>query len=138
MIVVLDTNVLLVSIAPKSIYRPIINALIDGDFELVLSNDILSEYTEVIERKANATVANNIAEMLLNLDNLKKVEVYFEWKLISKDPDDNKYVDAAVVGGADFIVTNDQHFNILNTIPFPKVNVIDIDGFLNIILKDKT
>jgi len=76
--------------------------------------------------------------MLLNLDNLKKVEVYFEWKLISKDPDDNKYVDAAVVGGADFIVTNDQHFNILNTIPFPKVNVIDIEGFLNIILKDKT
>jgi len=49
MIVVLDTNALLVSIAPKSIYRPIINALIDGDFELVLSNDILSEYTEVIE-----------------------------------------------------------------------------------------
>ncbi len=135
MIVVLDTNILLVSIAPQSIYRPIMDVLIEGSFDLVLSNDILSEYVEVIERKANAVVANNIAEMLLNLDNLKKVEIYFEWKLISKDPDDNKYVDAAIVGGADFIVTNDRHFNILIDIPFPKVNIIDIDNFLKIVLK---
>ncbi|WP_299500632.1 PIN domain-containing protein [Mucilaginibacter sp.] len=71
----------------------------------------LSEYTEVIERKANAAVSTNIAEMLLNLDSLNKVDVYFEWKLIDKDPDDNKYVDAAIVGAADFIVSNDQHFN---------------------------
>lgn len=74
--VVLDTNVLLVSIPSKSIYRPILDALIDGKFQLILSNDILSEYTEVIERKANALVANNIAEMLLNLDNLKKVDIF--------------------------------------------------------------
>jgi predicted nucleic acid-binding protein len=70
----------------------------------------LFEYTEIIERKANSLVANNIAEMLLSLDNLNRVEVYFEWKLINNDPDDNKYVDAAIVGSADYIVTNDQHF----------------------------
>jgi putative PIN family toxin of toxin-antitoxin system len=135
MIVVLDTNVLLISIPKKSIYRPIIDALIDGKFVLVLSNDILSEYTEVIEQKANATVSNNIAEMLLSLDNLNKVEVYFEWKLIEHDPDDNKYADAAIVGAADFIVSNDHHFNILNSVDFPKVNIIGIDEFLNLILK---
>lgn len=135
MVVVLDTNVLLVSIPRKSIYRPILNALINGEFELVLSNEILSEYIEVIERKANATVSNNIAEMLLSLDNLNKVEVYFEWKLIDKDTDDNKYVDAAIVGSADFIVSNDQHFKILNSISFPKVNVVDVDEFLKLIVK---
>ncbi|MDP9079847.1 MAG: putative toxin-antitoxin system toxin component, PIN family [Bacteroidota bacterium] len=135
MIVVLDTNVLLVSIPPKSVYRPIFDALIGGKFDLALSNDILSEYTEVIERKANSIVANNIAEMLLNLDNLTKVEVYFEWNLIEKDPDDNKYVDAAVVAGADFIVSNDHHFRILKSVDFPKVTVIGIDEFLDLILK---
>jgi putative PIN family toxin of toxin-antitoxin system len=135
MIVVLDTNVLLISIPKKSIYRPILDALIDGKFDLVLSNDILSEYIEVIERKANAAVSNNIAEMLLGLDNLNKVEVYFEWKLIKNDSDDNKYVDAAIVGSADFIVSNDHHFNILNSVDFPKVNIIGIDEFLNLILK---
>jgi putative PIN family toxin of toxin-antitoxin system len=133
MIVVLDINALLVSIPKKSIYRPILDALIDGKFELVLSNDILSEYIEIIERKANIVVANNIAEMLLSLDNHNKVDVYFQWNLIGKDPDDNKYVDAAIVGAADFIVSNDQHFKILKSIEFPKVNVISIDEFLSML-----
>lgn len=135
MIVVLDTNVLLVSIPKKSFYRPILDALINAEFELVLSNEILSEYVEILERKANAVVANNIAEMLLSLDNLHKVEVYFEWKLIGKDADDNKYVDAAIVGGADFIVSNDVHFQQLKLIDFPRVNVIKIDEFLELLLK---
>ena len=135
MIVVLDTNVLLVSVPPKSAYRPIFDALLEGKFHLALSNDILSEYIEVIERKANSIVANNIAEMLLNLDNLNKIEVYFEWNLIEKDPDDNKYVDAAIAAGADFIVTNDQHFRILKSVDFPKVIVVGIDEFLDLILK---
>ncbi len=133
MIVVLDTNVLLISIAPKSVFRPIIDSLINGRFNLVLTNDILSEYTEILERKANAIVANNIAEMLLSLDNLNKVEVYFEWKLIENDPDDNKYVDAAIAGSADFIVSNDQHFNVLKNIDFPKVNVVSIHEFMGLI-----
>ncbi|MDO3641861.1 putative toxin-antitoxin system toxin component, PIN family [Mucilaginibacter sp. L3T2-6] len=133
MIVVLDTNVLLISIAPKSVFRPIIDSLINGRFNLVLTNDILSEYTEILERKANAIVANNIAEMLLSLDNLNKVEVYFEWKLIENDPDDNKYVDDAIAGSADFIVSNDQHFNVLKNVDFPKVNVVSIHEFMGLI-----
>lgn len=133
MVVVLDTSVLLISLPSKSIYRPIIDALINGGFNLILSNDILSEYVEVIERKANATVANNIAEMLLSLDNLNKVDVYFEWKLIEIDPDDNKYADAAIAGGADFLVSNDHDFKVLKSIEFPKVNVIGITKFLEII-----
>jgi len=131
--VVLDTNALLVAIPTKSIYRPIMDALIESKFQLVLSNDILSEYVEVIEQKAGALVANNIAEMLLNLEDLNKVEIYFEWQLIKKDPDDNKFVDAAIVGGADFIVTNDQHFNTLKMVEFPKVKVISVNEFLDLI-----
>jgi predicted nucleic acid-binding protein len=45
--VVLDTNVLLVSIPKKSKYRAIFDALIDGHFNAVISNDILSEYVEI-------------------------------------------------------------------------------------------
>jgi len=135
MIVVLDANALLVSISKKSIYRPILDALIDGEFDIILSNEILSEYVEIIERKANAVVANNIAEMLLNLGNLNKVEVYFEWKLINQDPDDNKYIDAAIVGAADFIVSNDQHFQVLKSIDFPKVNIVSIEEFLSLVPK---
>jgi len=133
MVVVLDINVLLVTIARKSVYRPIFDALLNGKYQLVISNEILSEYVEVIERRANPIVAANIAEMLLSLKNLEKVDIYFEWRLVAKDPDDDKYVDAAIAGGADYIVTNDAHFKALKKVGFPKIDVINIDQFLTMI-----
>lgn len=131
--VVLDINVLLVSIPKKSKYRPIFDALISGYFQAVISNDILSEYVEILEQKTNFLVASNIAELLLNLKNVEKVDIYFEWKLILSDLDDNKYVDAYVCSNADYIITNDHHFKILKQIEFPKVNILTIDEFLSII-----
>ncbi|MFW0716305.1 putative toxin-antitoxin system toxin component, PIN family [Pedobacter sp. N23S346] len=131
--VILDINALLVSIPRKSKYRPIFDALVGGSFQGVISNDILSEYVEIIEQKTNSVVANNIAELLLNLKNVKKIEIYFEWKLILSDADDNKYVDAYVSGNADYLVTNDHHFKILNQIDFPKIHILTIDEFLAIV-----
>ena len=121
--VILDINALLVSIPRKSRYRPIFDALVDGVFQCVISNDILSEYVEIIEQKANAVVASNIAELLLNLKNVEKIEIYFEWKLILADADDNKYVDAYVSSSSNYLVTNDHHFKILNQVDFPKVHL---------------
>ena len=68
--------------------------------------------------------------MLLNLENLIKIDVYYEWKLIEKDADDNKFADAAIAGGADYIVTNDRHFDTLNKLEFPKLKVINMDEFI--------
>ena len=128
--VVLDTNVLLVSISRRSIFRPIFDSIIDGKIELIISNEILNEYTEIIERKANATVANNIAEFLINRQNVKKIDIHFRWNLIEQDPDDNKFVDCAIAGRVKYVVTNDKHFQILKDIPFPKVDIISIHGFM--------
>ena len=70
-------------------------------------------------------------------DNDMTVEKFEEkcnnFHLITADPDDNKFVDCALNAGADFIVTNDRHFNVLKNIDFPKINVIDIDTFKSII-----
>ena len=129
--VVLDTNVLLISIPSNSKYRPIFDSLINGDFELAISNEIINEYLEIIERKTNEIVANNIGELLLNLENVKKVEIYFRWNLIQSDYDDNKFVDCAVTANVKFVVTNDQHFNELKDIDFPRVEVIGVDEFLS-------
>jgi putative PIN family toxin of toxin-antitoxin system len=128
--VVLDTNVLLISIPSKSKFRPIFDGLINGDYELAISNEIIDEYMEVIEQKANAIVANNIGELLLNLENVEKVEVYFKWNVIHQDYDDNKFVDCAVAANVQFVVTNDKHFNELKNIDFPKVDVIGVEDFL--------
>ena len=68
--VVLDTNVLLMSIPKISKYRPIFDGLIKARYDLAIS------------------------------------------------------------ANAQFIVSNDSHFNELNNISFPPVRVIDADSFL--------
>jgi uncharacterized protein len=131
--VVLDTNILLVSIPKKSSYRIIFDALLSNKFELIISNDILSEYTEIIAQKTNHFVAVNLTEMLLSLPNVKKQEVFYKWNLINIDKDDNKFVDCAIAGSADYLVTNDKHFNCLKLIDFPKLNILNIDEFLTLL-----
>ena len=128
--VVIDTNVLLVSISTKSKYRPIFDALLNGKYQLAISNEILSEYMEVLERKANATVATNIAEALLNSENVIRTEIFFSWGLIKEDEDDNKFVDCAIAANAKYLVSNDKHFRILQEVEFPKVDVVGIEEFL--------
>ena len=131
--IVLDTNILLISIPSKSPYRPIFDGLLDHKYDLVITNEILSEYFEIISRKTTADIASNIAELLIVLNNVKKVDVYYKWNLIKQDPDDNKFVDCAIASGADYIVTNDQHFKILKNIEFPKVKIISVDDFLKML-----
>lgn len=129
--IVLDTNILLICLSRKSKYRPIFDALIRNKYELIISNEILSEYIEILTEKTNATIANNVAELLLALKNVRKIEVYYRWNLIKQDADDNKFVDCAIAGNADFIATNDKHFNELKTVTFPKVRIINADDFLS-------
>ena len=57
----------------------------------------------------------------------------FSGTLSPPTPDDNKFVDCAVAASADFIVTEDKHFKVLKDIPFPLVNVISMDDFVEIL-----
>lgn len=136
--VVLDTNILLVSLPSKSKYRPIFDSLLNGKIHIAITNEIILEYLEIIEQKTNATIAGNVVQLLLNLENVIKVEVHFKWGLIEQDYDDNKFVDCAISAGTDFIVTNDKHFKILKNISFPKVDTISIDKFLQKITTNNT
>lgn len=131
--VVLDTNVLLVSIPKLSKYRPIFESLIGKKYTLIISNEILAEYEEIIAQKANEIAAQNIVKMLVTLSNVGKKEIYFRWNLIKSDEDDNKFADCAVAGNADYLVSNDHHFDVLETIDFPEIPLIDAEKFLEIL-----
>ena len=72
----------------------------------------------------------------MQLENVQIIRVYYNWRLIVKDPDDNKFVDCAISGNAKYIVTNDHHFKILKDVNFPKINIINAADFLNEILEE--
>lgn len=112
-------------------YRAIWQAFLEGQFILCVSNEILEEYVEVIGRNISPHIADMVIYTLLMRKNIQRFDPHFRFQLIDVDPDDNKFVDCAIVSGAKYIVSEDHHFNVLQRIDFPKVDVIGIDQFLN-------
>ncbi len=129
-LVVLDTNCLLQSISRRSRYYKIWRDFIDGRYVLCVTTEILEEYEEILSRYLSPLVARLVVEAILRANNVFRVDAQFRFGLITVDPDDNKFVDCAIVANAECVVTNDAHFEGLRTIPFPKVNVVGIDEFV--------
>ncbi|TAE28814.1 MAG: putative toxin-antitoxin system toxin component, PIN family [Cytophagales bacterium] len=131
--IVLDTNVLLAALPKVSRFRPIIDALAKGNIELVVSTAILLEYEEILTRKTNALVANNFLEFLLKQPGVVRTDTPFTWGIIEIDIDDNKFVDAGLMGSADYIITYDSHFEAVKQRPFPGIAVVTPDELLDML-----
>ena len=101
-----------------------------GRYRLCVSNEILSEYEEILSIHASPEVANNVVEAIARHPQTLYRESYYHFHLLSDiDKDDDKFVDCAITANADYIVTEDSHFNHLKHIPFPKLNVLTLDEF---------
>lgn len=131
--IVLDTNCLLASLSRNQEEYIIWKSLQEGRFNLCVTNEILDEYVEVLQRNISPTIAENVMFLMLNLDNLIFVDTYFKFNLITADPDDNKFVDCAITAGATYIVSNDRHFDELQKYDFPKVAVRTLAEFMAIV-----
>jgi putative PIN family toxin of toxin-antitoxin system len=126
---VLDTNILLVCLPEFSLWHWIIKAMLNNQFTLLLSNDIVLEYDEKLLERYPVAYTKDLLDLFLKLDNIQLVEPAYKWNLISTDPDDNKFVDCAVAGNADCIVSNDRHFQGLKQVSFPRIQVLTLSEF---------
>ena len=131
--VVLDTNIVLSSVSSKSPYRIILESLFKGQYELFVTTEILLEYEEKLAANFDKELAEIILSALLLKRNVRKIETYFDLELIQNDVDDNKFVNCAFAANVHYLVSNDKHFNILKTTNFPKINLIKIDDFMDIL-----
>lgn len=131
--IVLDTNCLIMALSPKSHYRIIWDSFLNGDFTLCVTNDIIEEYEEVIARNIGVRIARIAVSIISNSANVKFVDPHFNFWMIDSDVDDNKFTDCAVVSHAQYIVTEDHHFRSAMKIDFPKVNIIGINQFVEIL-----
>ncbi|MDZ4846630.1 MAG: putative toxin-antitoxin system toxin component, PIN family [Chitinophagales bacterium] len=133
MTVVIDTNIFIISLTSQSPYHKIYTSLVEQKDALAVSNDILLEYNEILSMKYSPRVAHEFLNLLAELPNVKQDTVYFNWNLIAADRDENKYADCAIAAAADFFVTEDKRFNILQKTDFPKMNVIGLKKFMKMI-----
>jgi uncharacterized protein len=134
--VILDTNVLMVSVLPHHKYYWIFKNLIQEHYNLLISNEIIEEYQEKLAQFYGISKMDVALNELLSLPNVELISPTYRWTLIPDDPDDDKFVDCAVAGNADFIVSHDKHFNILQNVPFPIIKVIKIPEFQRILKID--
>ena len=94
---------------------------------MILSTEILMEYTEILEQQINREVADHVTQALVDSPFVQMIEPTYRWQIIQEDPDNNKFVDVAIAASATFLITNDRHFNVLNTTKFPKIDRVRLD-----------
>ena len=134
--IVLDTNCLLQALPTLSPYHKIWTDVLAGKISLCVNTEILNEYEEILAAKTTQDIAHNVVEAIARLHTTLFQDAYYHFGLIEQDPDDNKFVDCAVASNAEYIVTNDTHFNILKEIEWPKVLVVTIQDFVAQIAND--
>ena len=128
--IVLDTNCLLQVLPSRSRYHTVWTDILDGQISLCVNTDILEEYEEILAQKATPEIAHNVVEAIANLTTTTMQNTYVHFELLPADADDNKFVDCAIAAEAEYIVTNDRHFDPLRQIPWPKVEIIKLVDFI--------
>ena len=131
--IVLDTNSLIQSVPRQSRYHSVWQSLVRGENMLCVSNEILEEYVEILQRLTDYETAELIVKTILNSPFVELVTPYYHFQMIKADPDDNKFVDSAIAANARYVVTNDRHYDVLRQTPFPYVDVISLADFAELL-----
>jgi uncharacterized protein len=107
--VVIDTNVMISSFWGGKPFD-IIQMWNEGRFILLTSRQILNEYIEVLKR-FNLPEEDIDAITILLSDPRKTFIVNRKSKvnLVKQDPEDNKFLECALDGNADYIISGDIH-----------------------------
>ena len=126
--VVLDTSVLISAILGGASGR-ILDLWRAGKFNLVLTVEVLQEHLDVLKRpkfKLPPEVIASIGAFLYR----KGTFVTSEEKIlaVTDDPKDNKFLEAAIAGDADVLVSGDHHLLSLNA--FRGVRILSVNQFL--------
>jgi putative PIN family toxin of toxin-antitoxin system len=126
--VIIDTNVL-VSALLGGYARSVIDLWMQDRFQLVISSAILTEYVEVIARpkfKLPSHVIDDITSYLFR--NAILVTPTITVKSGSVDPKDNSFLEAAIAGQVDAIVSGDHH--LLDLESCEGIPIIPVRAFL--------
>jgi uncharacterized protein len=133
-VVVFDLNVLVSSLIVKGKPRDLWYMAKNNEYTLELSNEMFSEFVNVISRRKFEKYVTDIDVKLFLADLsrvVKFVQVKSKFKVISEDPDDDIIVRTAFDGKADYIVSGDKHLLALKE--FKWIKILTIDEMLNIL-----
>jgi len=131
---VLDANVLVsAALSPQGNPAKVVQALNADAFDLVISESILDEIRRVFRypkiRKRHGWSEEEIQEAVERLRRIAAVtpgEITLQ--VITQDEADNRYLECAVEGQADYIVSGDHHLLDLKT--YEGIAIVDARAFI--------
>ena len=103
---VLDTNCLIQIVSPRSKYHSLWDSFVRGENTLCVSNEIIEEYVEIMQKLMGFAAAEYVVKTILNSKFTEMITPFYNFNLIEADKDDNKFVDCAIAANAKCIVTN--------------------------------
>jgi putative PIN family toxin of toxin-antitoxin system len=129
--VVLDTN-LLVSSALGGALVSILERWDAEAFTVIVTTDIVDEYFEVLNRpkfELKQEVIDKVARYIYQFSEFVAPEEKLQF--VQPDPKDDKFLEAAIAGKADLIVSGDKH--LLDLKKYRSVRIITGREFLDML-----
>lgn len=129
--IVLDTNVFVSAILGRSL-QSLFEYWLTNKFTLIVSDEIVQEYYGVLKRpkfKLSSEIIDPIFAQIFLYAEFVTPEQFYD--AIESDPSDNKFLDAAIAGQAEFIVSGDKH--LLDLELFEGVSIISARQFLTVL-----
>lgn len=129
--IVVDTNILISFFCfPSGAIRELMKKILASEYELVLSDEILDEFKEVINKKFKEL-------KIIEWDFIKFIQENFtiinpdkKLSIIKEDISDNKIIECAVAAKADFIISGDKHT--LDLCKYKNIKILKPADFLKI------
>jgi len=128
--VVMDTNVFVSGVFFSGPPYQILRAWQSGEFELVVSQEILDEYRRVGEILADERPNIDLNPILTFV--LEHAKVYKPAKLkepVCEDPDDDKFFACALASGSRVIISGDKH--LLKVSGYQRIEVLKPREFVD-------
>ncbi len=129
--VVLDTNIFVSMVLGGQVGK-INDEWRAGKFILVVSEDIVSEYVDVLQRpklrlrsRTLATIVNRVYRKAEFVTPQEKIFI------VLADTADNKFLEAAVTGKTDYIVSGDKH--LLDLKEYRSIPIVTAREFIDIL-----
>ena len=128
--VVLDTNTLISALLFHGTASRLVALWQSGRFTLLVSRAILEEYLRVLAypkfRLTDQDIRGLVEEEVLPY--VVTVRVRLRLSVVRRDPEDNKFLECAVAGRAEYLVTGDQDLRELDS--YRGVTILTVGEFL--------
>jgi len=127
--IVLDTNVLVSAIIAKGKPRDLLRLAIQRRYLLIKSKEIIEEFVEVLQRPKFKMTRNEVVKARNVLTKKgKTIKVTSKRRVVKEDPDDDIFINTALDGNADYIVSGDPH--LLGLSKYKRIEIVTVNDML--------